>query len=740
MIRITFFLFLLFNFNSYSYSETIRDVKLIGNSRISLDTVKAKIEFVKNKDYSLQELNKLQKKIYETGFFKSVEIETKDNLLVITVKENPLIDFFYIDGENREKFKEALLDQLKLGPNKIFSDYALLEDIEKIKTIYKSSGYYNIEIKPEISLRKDNQINLVLNIKKNNQTKINRIFFIGEKYFKNSDLLNQVSSSEDGWYKLSNNTILNEERIFFDKSILKSFYLDEGFYDVQIVSSNIKFKNDNLADIIFSINAGDKYKFNKVIFKEKEKLLNEIDLKNLNKILNVDINKSYYSLKKIRKIKSQLQNYLTENNYSNINFSLNEKKFSDKKLIDIEFRFFKSDSTIINNILVKGNSLTNENVIRRNLFFSEGDLYSEQKKDKSIDKLNATRIFKSVKIEKINIDNSKTDLIISVEEQPTGSIYGGVGVTSNEASINFGLTENNFLGDGNKLNTTLVLGTQTLTYDITYINPDYNYSDRLLKVRAYAIKTKYDNTGYESSKIGNELSTNYEIFQTINFTTGIGVDYDDVSSNTLPRLTGKYFTTKGFYGFSKDTRNRLFNTTEGYRAGFIQTLATPPSDITYLKNEIYNNFYYPLHKDYTLNSKMGLSSINSLNNKDIKLSDRLFLPQTYVRGFENKAIGPIENGDHVGGNYASYLNIATTFPNPLPEKLNATSIFFIDAGNVWGVDYDSSFDKNKIRTSIGVGLDWLSPLGPINFTLANPISKTDTDKAQKFSFQIGSTF
>lgn len=740
MIRITFFLFLLFNFNSYSYSDTIRDVKLIGNSRISLDTIKAKIQFVKNKDYSSEELNKVQKKIYETGFFNSVELNVKNDLLVITVKENPLIDFFYISGEEREKFKEALFDQLKLGPNKIFSDYALLEDIEKLKTIYKSNGYYNIEVTPEISLRKDNQVNLVLNIKKNNQTKINRIFFIGEKYFKNSDLLNQVLSSEDRWYKLSNNTILNEDRIIVDKSILKNFYLDEGFYDVQIVSSNIKFRADGLADIIFSINSGDKYKFNKIIFKEKERLLNEVDLKNLNNMFNSDINKSLYSVKKIRKIKNQIQDYLTENNYSNVNFTTNEKKIFDKKLIDIEFSFFKADSRVVNNILIKGNSLTNENVIRRNLFFSEGDFFSEQKKERSIDKLNATRIFKSVKIENVNIDNTKLDAIVSVEEQPTGSIYGGLGVSSNEASINFGLSENNFLGKGNKLNTTLVLGTQTVTYDITYVDPDFNYSDNLLKARAYVLRTTYDNTGYESSKIGNEISTNYEIFETINFTTGLGIDYDDVSSTTLPRLTGKYFTTRGFYGFSKDTRNRFFNTTEGYRAGFIQSIATPPSDITYLKNEIYNNFYYPLHKDYTLNSKMGLSSINSLNNKDIKLSDRLFLPQTYIRGFENKGLGPYENGDHVGGNYSSYLNVASTFPNPLPEKLNATSIFFIDAANIWGVDYDSSFDKSKIRASIGVGLDWLSPLGPINFTLANPISKSDTDKTQKFTFQIGSTF
>jgi len=175
--------------------------------------------------------------------------------------------------------------------------------------------------------------------------------------------------------------------------------------------------------------------------------------------------------------------------------------------------------------------------------------------------------------------------------------------------------------------------------------------------------------------------------------------------------------------------------------GFGQGLAIPGSDITYIENNLNGTFYKPIYKDkYIFNFKSGIKSINSIDSEDIKLSDRKFLTNKFLRGFESNGIGPKDNKDHIGGNYAFYSSISSTVPNPLPDSWNASSSLFLDSGNVWGVDYNSELDSSKIRSSYGLSLDWLSPLGPLSFTFAQVLSKAESDLEESFSFKLGSSF
>lgn len=740
--KILFFLIFFTNLIFNSSAEIVNDLKLNGNFRIKDETIKEKVGFVK-KNYTEFDLNNIQKKIYETGFFKKVNISIEKNILIVKVVENPIVNFFLIEGENDKKFLEYIYDNIKLGPNKIFSESKLVDDFEKIKYIYRSEGYYNLEIDPKLSLLKDNSVNLVINLKKNSQSKIKKIFFIGEKVFKSSDLIDEISSLENGWFRFSSNTTLNESRVNYDKFLLKRFYLNQGYFDVQITSANISFNPDNTANITFSINAGSLYKINQINIVQDKKLLNDEDILRINEIARNELKLKRYSLQEILKIKEKIYKYLAINNYENIEFVINEikndaLKAKDTIKVDILFKFKKKE--IVNNIIIKGNSLTDESVIRNKIIFSEGDYYNDYKKDKSVDYLKSSGIFKSVSLKEVKKDNDTVDLLIDVVEQPTGSIYGGASVGTLESSVSFGITENNFLGQGKKLNSTVSLGTQKINYDITYLDDNYKSTNNALKIRAYILDSKYKNTGYESTNIGNEISSTYYPFEKIGFTVGGGIDLDDVKSASNSKLNGSYQTVKTFYGLSKDTRNKTFNPTEGSKYGFVQTIAIPGSDIQYLKNSIYNSSYFDVSKNYIVNFKAGASSINSLNNKDIKLSDRLYVPVSNLKGFQSRSIGPIDSGDFIGGNYSAYGNISSTFPNPLPESLNARTSIFLDAANVWGVDYDSSLDSDKIRSSYGVALDWFSPIGPMSFIFSNVLSKSSSDKEESFSFQIGSAF
>ena len=199
-------------------------------------------------------------------------------------------------------------------------------------------------------------------------------------------------------------------------------------------------------------------------------------------------------------------------------------------------------------------------------------------------------------------------------------------------------------------------------------------------------------------------------------------------------------TFKTLYNLETDKRDKRFQTTKGYRLNFGQALAIPGSDIPYIENNFSGALYHPLNKDFILSFKSGLKSINAFNNKDVKLSDRKFLSSRNLRGFEDYGVGPKDGKEHIGGNYSAYSSISSTVPNMLPEKWNANSVVFLDVGNVWGVDYDSSKDSDKIRSSVGLGLDWISPLGPLSFTFAQVLSSSEGDLEESFAFQLGSSF
>ena len=730
--------------SSISYSEVINKIEINGNSRIKNETILGLANIKLNKNYTAGQINNFQKKLYESNFFKQVNFEFKNNVLFINVSENPIIDFYYINGVKSKIREDFFYNSLNLGPNKIFSEYFLKTDIEKIKNNYLEGGYLDVKILPEISQISGNALNVVINIIEGKNYKVRRVYFSGNTFFSPSTLLDVISTSEHSWWKfLSSVTNYNQNRIVFDKSLLKNFYLDNGFYDVQIISADTNFIKNKGVDLTFSINSGNKYNFSNFKIFDKNNNLRKKDIFNIKKIIEKDL-KNTYSRSTLIRIQNKIINYLNLNNieFVDLNISANKQK---KNKIDITFDFYKTDRLFVNLINIKGNSITEEAVIRNNLSFSEGDTFTRKKLDDSLKKLRNTGIFSDNKITSKKIENELVDIEVNVEEQPTGSISAGLGVGSAESSIGGELKEKNLFGKGIVSNANVRFGTQKISGSINAIIPDYNNTGNKVGVSLFALSTEFDNAGYESKKIGTSAFTEYNLFEDISLNYGLGFDLDKISTNEnasslYKSRAGNYITYKTFYNIDNDKRDRNFKPTSGYKTGFGQSLAVPGSDISYLSNNVYSNFYHQIKKGYVFNVKAGLNTINSIGDDDIKLSDRNFLSSKKLRGFESYGIGPVDGKDHIGGNYSFYSTIGSTFPNPLPEKWNADSIVFIDAGNVWGVDFDSSKDSNKLRSSVGIGLDWTSPLGPLSFTYAEVLSSASTDKEESFSFQIGSSF
>jgi outer membrane protein insertion porin family len=261
---IKFLVVFFFLLTSISFSE-IKKVTIAGNTRVNSNTIESLVDKkIINVDSIF--INNLTKKIYDTDFFSDVKISYNDGILNITVVENSVINFFFINGV-QDNDLDNINKIITLKENAIFSNSKLKKDIENVKDFLKISGYYSALVDPEIIKIENNQINLIINIDKKDVSKIKNIYFIGNKFFSSSQLQDVISSSEDGWWKLFSASGLNEQRIEYDKQLLKEFYKSKGFYDVQIESAFVNPNEINNFSLTFSINSGKKYKFGDVDIK-----------------------------------------------------------------------------------------------------------------------------------------------------------------------------------------------------------------------------------------------------------------------------------------------------------------------------------------------------------------------------------------------------------------------------------------------------------------------------------------
>ena len=741
----TRFIIIFFLILTNSLFAEIKKVSVIGNVRVNSSTIESLVDKkIANVDSIY--INNLTKKIYDTDFFSDVKISFNQDVLSINVVENPIVNFFYING-----IKDSDLDQVNkiitLKENSIFSSAKLKKDIEATKEFLNASGYYQASINPEIIKVDNNQVNLIINIDKKEISKIKNIYFIGNKFFSNSQLMDVITSSEDGWWKFFSTSALSEQRIEYDKQLLKEFYKSKSFYDVQIESAFASVDKNNNFTLTFSINSGKKYKFGDYDLKITGLSLKETDSNEIKNISNKLLKNEFYSPLIINKLSKQVTDFLESKRYGNFEINIQDSKAGEDK-INVIVQLNEGQKSLINKINIQGNTITEEKVIRDNLILAEGDQINSSKIKKSIDNVKSKQLFSKVdyKIEDSDKKNFK-DFNLFVKEQPTGNISAGVGYGTNGGLFEASVNERNFLGQGINLNFTGRLSADVIRGELSYVDPNYINSNKELAASLFSEVDDYKNSGYQNKRAGTRIATKYEIYEDIFFRPNLGVQFDKLevtgsASSLLRSRQGDFITTSLGYNFLYDQRDSKFNPTSGSVIYFDQNIATLFSDIPTVQTGLGATFYKELFSDKFIGSaKARLANVVAFNDKDVKLSDRIFASSSDLRGFEQRGVGPVDSGDHIGGNNLATLSLKSTFPNPIPENLRATTFLFLDVGNVWGVDYSNSIaDSSKLRTSTGIALDLMSPIGPLSFTYSIPLSKASTDKEQNFLFNIGSSF
>ncbi len=740
IIIVFFYFFLLPNANS----EIIKKIVIVGNERISNETILMFSDIKIDDSINSENLNIILKNLYESNFFNNVSVSFDKNILKITVTESPIIDKIVFTNIKSKTMKEEISKFLKLKSRSSFNDYDLSFDKNSIQEYLKNKGYYFAKVETFVDQLDGKLVNINYNIELGKKAKIKKISFIGDTIYKNSKLRSLIISEEYKFWKfISGRKYLNQNTIRFDEKLIKNFYLNKGYYQVEVNTSFAKLLGKEDFELIFNINPNKKILFNNLTLSIPDDF-SEGNFSSLKDLFS-KIKGTPYSINTVNKILEQIDKITLNEEYKSINASVDENIYDNK--LDINFIIEESEKFYVERINIFGNNITRESVIRNQLEIDEGDPFNEILQKKSENNLKSLNFFKNVSSEIIDGKENNSKIInISVDEKPTGEIMAGAGAGTEGGTFLFGVKENNYLGKGLSVDANATITSESFKGLLRVNNPNYNNSDKSLFGSIEAIEIdKSEKSGYKTNKTGFEIGTRFEYYDDFNLGFSARSFFEDIETDTTAsarqqKQKGNYWDTFLNFNVDFDKRNQKFKTDDGFRSSY--SLDLPVVSDTYTLTNTYNYKYYTSLYDNNISSfSIFLKSANSISDKEVKLSERLFLPSSKLRGFEGGKVGPKDGDDFVGGNFAAALNFNTTLPLIFENVQNLDATLFLDVANIWGVDYfDGEDEGSEIRSSIGVGLDWFTVIGPINFSITENISKASTDITESFRFNIGTTF
>jgi outer membrane protein insertion porin family len=614
------------------FSEIIEKIIINGNKRISDETVIMFSNVSIKDEVSNKKLNLILKDLYKTNYFENVNVSLKDKTLQIDVKEHPIIQKISYTGIKSKTLLEKITSNKLIKDRSPYSLFILDNEKDRINETIKELGYFNSKLETQVEILNDNLVNVNFNIDLGKKAKIKKISFIGNKIFKDRKLKRLIISSEYKFWKIiSGRKYLNLNLIDIDKRLLKNYYLNNGYYNVSINSSFAKLLNTNEFELIFNIDAKNKFFFGDI----KLDIPIDFDEKNFENINNLfnKIKKQPYSINTISKILDEIDEVSSSSQYQFIKATVNENIVSNK--INLTFKIQETEKFYVKKINIYGNSVTQENVIRNQLEIDEGDPFNEILANKSLNNLKSLNFFKNVTQDIIDDDLNTKILDIFIEEKPTGEISASAGVGTTGSSIGFGIKENNFLGKGLSLDSNFLISSESFKGKLGITNPNYKNTDKSLYFNIEALENdNFKNFGYKSNKTGFNIGTNFEYLR--DFRLGLGssnfyeeIETNDTASAAQQKQKGNYWDSFLNLDFNYDKRNQKFQTTSGFKSYYSLDLPIV-SDNNTLKNYYDYSYYFDLFDQNISTLSIMLNSAISISGDDIKLSERINPLENYV--------------------------------------------------------------------------------------------------------------
>ena len=724
-----------------------RQIVVQGNNRLESSVI---IRDSKIMEMSLNDNKSLSaaiKNLYKTGYFEDVQIYRSDNAIIINIKENPIIDLVSIEG-NSEITDEIISEEIQIKSRSVFSTDKIKSDVKKIQNLYKRQGFFSTFVEPKIIKLSQNRVNLIYEILEGKEAKIRRINFVNNKIFSDSTLRDVISSSESRWYEFWGSTDkFDQDRINYDKDLLRKYYLDNGYVDFEILSVNSSLVNNRKEFVInFTLKEGERYLIENISFRSSIRNINNVDLMNLVELSKGD----WFSSEKVEESISNIIDKASELGFAFVDVIPKIKK-RNSNTMEIVFDIIEGNKVYIDKIDISGNLKTEDKIIRKQIEFIEGDSFNISKIRKSEQNLRTLGMFENVGITfDESVDNNKTNLNVEVTEKSTGEFSVGAGYSSLDGAIgNISIKESNLLGQAKELGLALGLSTRRSTIDLSYTDPFFLDKDFAAGIDIFDVRSNNKvYSGYRQKSLGFKLRSGYEIYDDLRHFQSYELrrdrihDIDGNASAYVKDQEGKRVTSVIGQAFQINRLNDRLNPTDGYKVRLDVDYFGLGGNAKHFLTEIKLANFYRISEQWILANFIEAGFIFGM--KEVKINDRFFLNGDRLRGFKNHGIGPRDQAtsDALGGETYYVSRNELNFPLGLPEDLGVMGLLFADIGTVYNTAASSPDvkDEDSLRASAGVGLTWLSPFGPVKFYLSKALLKENYDKKEIFRFSFGTTY
>ncbi|MBW8371596.1 MAG: outer membrane protein assembly factor BamA [Thiobacillus sp.] len=740
----------------------VKDIRVEGIQRTEAGTVFSYLPVKVGEVMTDEKTAAAIKALYATGFFKDVRLEARDGVVIVTVEERPSIATITLTG-----IKEFSADDLKAGLKQTglaegrVLDRALLDKAEQeLQRQYFNRGKYAVEIKSTLTPLERNRVAVQFDVVEGDSARIQQINIVGNKAFKEKELLKQFTSTTPGWLTwYTKNDQYSKSRLGGDIEALRSFYLNRGYLEFNVDSTQVSISPDKQGIYItVNVTEGPQYKVSDVKL-AGQMLVPEAELQKLITLKPGEV----FERDRLTETTNKIGDRLGNDGYAFANVNAVPELDKDKATVAFTLFVDPGRRVYVNRINVAGNAKTRDEVVRREIRQMEGAYYDAEKINRSRDRLNRLGYFNEVNIETPSVSGTtdQVDVNVSVAEKSTGNIMLGAGFSSSEGLVLSGsVSQSNVFGTGNRLSAQINSGSVNTVYSLSYTNPYYTIDGISLGYDIYrrdVDASSLDNVGeYKTSTYGAGVRFGLPVNERdfISF----GLTYEQTSLS-IDRATApiQYITFVDEFGdgidsadndtvrldtsWARDTRNSFLFPTKGLMQRVAAEVGTPLGSLQYYKLSFQHQQYFPLSKNFTLmlNGEVGFG--DGLSGKPLPFFKNFYAGGTSsVRGFENGTLGPKDvNDDALGGNKRIVGNAELFFPLPgLKDDQSLRMSAFIDAGAAFGSDEQFAFEE--LRYSAGVAVLWVSPLGPLKFSLAQPLVSKTGDQEEVFQFTLGNVF
>jgi len=730
-------------------ADIIEAIAVEGVARVDAETVRSYLLVREGDPFDALRIDRSLKSLFSTGLFADVNLYQDGATLVVNVVENPVINRIAFEGNRRIKDAE-LLSEISLKPRVIYTRTKVQNDVNRIQSIYQKSGRFAVAVEPKIIQLPQNRVDLVYEVSEGALTTIQNIRFVGNRAFDDSDLREIVRTRESRWYRfLSSDDTYDPDRITFDRELLRRYYLKNGYADFQVLSAQAELTADRSEFFItFTMEEGKRYKFGDISLNANLRDLKAEDIKDSLQIPSGE----WYDSTTVDDAVEALTTAAGNLGYAFTSVRPKVTRDREASLINIAFEVEEGSRVFVERINVTGNVRTLDEVVRREFRVVEGDAFNTAKVRQSIKRVEDLNFFKKVSAEQVEGSAPDQAVVnIDVQEKSTGSLSVGAGYsTSSGPLVEFSISEANLLGKGQSLALSTRLAQRQSTIDLRFTEPYFMNRDVSAGFDIYHSQSDLQtSSSFNSQQTGFNLRFGYPITANLKqnwvytLRSSKVSNVADDASVFIRNQEGQSMVSALGHVLTYDLLNSRMNPTEGYLLRMRNDFAGLGGDTSYLRNSLSGRHYYKVSDGWVLGTNGNIGAIVGVG-EDVSLLDRFFLGGDKLRGFADSGVGPRDSvtADALGGEIVYSGGVELSVPLGLPQELGLSGKIFTDLGGLTEINPAgvNVFDSGSLRGAGGVGLAWISPVGPISIDFSQAFMKETYDKTESVRFNFGTTF